>query len=86
MQRPVTAKQLLAIVEDQGYKCALSGVELTPETASLDHIVPMSKGGTHTIENVWIVDRRVNGAKGTMTTEEFISLCRAVVKHNKETE
>jgi 5-methylcytosine-specific restriction endonuclease McrA len=74
-------KQLLELLERQGYRCALTGEELTPSTASLDHCVPVSRGGTHGIDNVQIVTQKVNAAKNTMTNEEFIAVCRAVASH-----
>jgi len=77
----VTAKRLMQLIETQGYRCALSGRPLTPETASIDHIVPVARGGTHDMSNVWIVDHRVNLAKGVMTTEEFVAMCREVVEY-----
>lgn len=77
----VTSKMILKLIEGQSYQCALSGRKLTPETASLDHIVPLSRGGEHSIENLWVVDVQVNAAKGTLTTEEFQALCQEVVEH-----
>ena len=80
-RKTVTAKMILQLIESQEYLCALSGRRLTPETASIDHIVPMSRGGDHDISNLWVVDHHVNSAKGTMTVEEFVSLCRDVTAH-----
>jgi len=86
MARPttVTARQILGLVEKQDYRCAISGRVLTPETASIDHIVPLGRGGEHTLANLWIVDYQVNAAKGTMTTEEFVAMCREVAEHTRE--
>lgn len=74
----LTARQALEMVERQQYCCAISGRPLTPETAALDHIVPVARGGQHTAENVWVVDAQVNAAKGTLTMEEFLAVCRDV--------
>ena len=74
---------LLALIESQGYCCALTGRQLTPETASIDHKVPLGRGGVHAIENIWIVHEDVNRAKGTMTAEEFVALCREVVSYQE---
>jgi hypothetical protein len=74
---------LLGLIENQGYRCAMTGRQLTPETASLDHKVPLSRGGVHAIENIWIVHDDVNRAKGTMTAEEFVALCREVVSYQE---
>lgn len=77
----VTAKALLKLIEAQSHKCALSGVDLTPENASLDHIVPLSAGGLNVMANVQVLDAKVNQAKGTMSQNEFLALCRAVVEY-----
>lgn len=67
------------MIESQAYLCAISGWSLTPETASLDHITPVSRGGElKAIANVQIVHTVINRMKGTMTNEEFISACKAV--------
>ena len=76
----VTAKQLRKLVKQQDYRCHLSGRSLEPETASPDHMVPVSRGGAHTIDNVCIVDRDINRAKGTQTISEFVAMCREVVE------
>ena len=77
----VSPKQILGLIEEQQYRCALSGRELTPETASLDHAIPLSRGGAHDITNVQVLDYQVNSAKGTMTIDEFVTMCRAVAAH-----
>lgn len=77
----VTSKAILNLVERQNFHCAISGRELTPQTASLDHIVPLARGGEHGISNVWVVDHQVNSAKGTMTLEEFVAMCRDVARN-----
>lgn len=74
-----TSRQLRKLIDQQGYKCALTGRTLTPETAFVDHVTPVSSGGSNAIENLQVVHADVNEAKGTMTQEEFIQLCRDVV-------
>lgn len=81
MPATVTARQLQQLLEKQEYRCAISGRQLSPETASLDHIVPLSRGGAHDVSNLWIVDHQVNLAKATLTHDEFLALCREVVRH-----
>ncbi len=77
---------VLELIRSQEYRCALTGLPLTPQTASLDHVVPLSQGGSHAIENCQVVRADVNRAKGTMNNEEFIGVCRAVVSHSQGTE
>ena len=51
----VTTESLLNLREEQNHKCYHCGKELDYETSKavhLDHLVPLSKGGTHTISNV----------------------------------
>jgi hypothetical protein len=35
-----------------------------PTVEELDHVVPFSKGGGHTEDNLWIIPRKANRAKG----------------------
>lgn len=79
------AKELRKLIEKQGYKCALTGVHLTPRTAELDHITPIKKGGSNEIENLQWVSRQVNRAKGSMLQSEFIEMCRLVCENAKDT-
>lgn len=73
---------LVAMVESQQHRCALSGIKIEPDNANLDHKTPLSRGGTDELENLQWLDKEVNRAKGAMTNEEFISLCRRVVAWN----
>lgn len=76
----LTINKAMAILEAQGHKCALTGLPMTPKNASLDHVTPLSRGGEHDASNCqWIFDF-VNTAKGSMTQEEFIEMCRAVAR------
>jgi 5-methylcytosine-specific restriction endonuclease McrA len=77
----VTAANVLRLLEYQHYRCALTGRRLTPGAASLDHIVPVRDGGEHRIENTQALHKDVNRAKSTMSVEEFVRLCREVVRH-----
>jgi 5-methylcytosine-specific restriction endonuclease McrA len=81
--KQVGARSLRAILNAQRFRCALSGRLLAPETASIDHRIPIVRGGGHGSDNVWLVDHVVNSAKGTMTAEEFIALCYEVVRHDR---
>jgi len=72
---------LRAMLSRQNYQCALTGRELTPENCSIDHVVPLCKGGVHSIENAQLVVGEANHAKGNLTEEEFLQLCRDVVAY-----
>lgn len=79
----VTAKELRALLEKQNYRCALTGVELTPETTQLDHRVPLSRGGNSELDNFQWLHSTVNQAKNAATNEEFIAMCERVIAHSK---
>jgi hypothetical protein len=65
----------------QGGRCAVTGVALSPgDGASLDHITPRSRGGTHDPSNLRWVLTAVNTAKSNLTDAEFLALCAAVVR------
>jgi 5-methylcytosine-specific restriction endonuclease McrA len=75
----VSVEGVLRLLEVQQYRCALTGRSLTPQAAALDHIVPVRFGGRHVIENAQVLHKDVNRAKGSLTNEEFIGMCREVV-------
>ena len=75
----VTQVSLKALLQKQCYKCAISGQHLEPSNASLDHVLPISKGGKHEIDNVQWVHQDINRMKGDMTMADFVEMCRMVV-------
>jgi hypothetical protein len=76
----VTTSAVLAMLARQRFRCNLTGRPLTPDTAALDHIVPVRCGGAHVIENTQVLHKDVNRAKNSMTNDEFIALCADVVR------
>jgi hypothetical protein len=75
-----TGAELMSLLKKQEYRCALTGEKLTPNTAQLDHKTPKSKGGDDVLDNLQWLDRTVNKMKGSMTVEEFVSVCKRVVQ------
>jgi 5-methylcytosine-specific restriction endonuclease McrA len=80
--KKITAASLRRLLEKQGFRCNLTGRELTPDTAAADHIKPLSNGGKNEMSNMQILHADVNQAKGTMSQGDFISMCREVASHN----
>ncbi|MCC7408097.1 MAG: hypothetical protein IT442_08495 [Phycisphaeraceae bacterium] len=76
----VSVESVLRLLEAQQYRCALTGRCLTPQSAALDHVVPVRFGGEHLIQNAQVLHKDVNRAKGSLTNEEFIGMCREVVR------
>lgn len=77
-RKKTNAEQLMELLKQQSFRCALSGVEISPDTARLDHIMPVSQGGTDEIDNLQWLHVDANTAKGTMSQEQFILMCRRV--------
>lgn len=66
-------------------KCALTGKPIDlmkPRTYQLDHITPRSRGGENTLDNCQLVLKEANLAKHTLSSEEFVKLCREVVDYH----
>lgn len=76
----IAYENIMLLVKNQNQRCALTGRHLVADSAALDHILPISRGGEHKIENAQVLHKEVNRAKGTMTNEEFIAMCREVVR------
>jgi len=66
----------------QGWRCALSGVVLKAENVSIDHLIPVSKGGTNDFDNLRLLDVGVNLALRHLSDSEFILMCNKVTKFN----
>jgi len=73
--------QVIAKIRENGFRCALSGWEISPECFELDHIVSMNDGGTDDVSNLQAVHPLVNRAKGTMGNQQFIDMCKSVAMY-----
>jgi 5-methylcytosine-specific restriction endonuclease McrA len=63
-------------------RCYLTGEPidlLKPETYSLDHKLPISRGGKSSLENCELLKSEINQSKYNLTPEEFFKLCQRVV-------
>ncbi len=75
----ISALDLWKLCLKQRCRCALTNDKLTAETLSVDHIVPLSHGGTNTINNIQLTTINANLAKHSMPQSEFIALCKKIV-------
>lgn len=72
---------LKQVWDEQQGRCAVTGLALIPgHNASLDHIVPVSKGGVTSRGNLRWVLFEINRAKADMSHDQFVELCAAVVR------
>jgi CRISPR/Cas system Type II protein with McrA/HNH and RuvC-like nuclease domain len=66
--------------------CYLTGDPISiydVKSYEFDHMIPKSRGGSNTLENLGICTRSANRAKQDMTPDEFIALCSKIANHNK---
>lgn len=76
-QNNLTVKDVYEIIRhniaDNGIvSCIYCDKTLDNRNWTLEHIIPLSKGGSHTIRNIAIACRTCNQDKGSMSFEEFI--------------
>lgn len=72
----LTTDEWEEVVKAYNFSCHLCGhkvvLELySPDRLSLDHIVPMSRGGVNSQDNVAPAHRRCNQSRSDMTLDEF---------------
>jgi len=58
---PLTTIEWLQILENAGGCCESCG---SSEDITIDHIIPVSKGGKHTAKNIQVLCRKCNSSKG----------------------
>lgn len=80
-ENTITAMDLWKIAKKQKLICPLTGDRLTTESVSVDHIIPRSKGGKNTLDNIRLVSYWANIAKNGLTDQEFLELCKKVVSY-----
>jgi hypothetical protein len=61
------------IFERDGYVCQYCSKQLTRFTTTLDHIVPVSQGGTNSFENVTTACRECNSRKTGKSLGDFLA-------------
>lgn len=74
-------------LEDQKFTCFYTGIEIFPEiNASLDHIIPKSKGGTNDLNNLVWCDRKINSFKNDNDYESLIKICSLILENHQQRE
>lgn len=66
-------------------KCYLTGEEIDisdTRSYNFDHIIPRSKGGENTLDNLGICIKEANTAKCDMTPDQLFNLCKKILEHN----
>lgn len=66
-------------------KCYLTGEDinlLEVNTYAFDHVIPVSRGGENTLENLKICKTIANKSKTDLLFDEYLLLCKNVLEHN----
>ena len=83
---PFTYEELIKKLEDNPY-CYLTGKKINLEDYSsyqLDHIIPKSRGGLNTLDNLGLLSTKANKLKNNLLLEELIMLCEEILTHNNQ--
>lgn len=65
-RRFFTDEERKKILKQSYGKCACCGKKLTPETMTVEHIIPLSRGGTNNPQNLTALCKDCNKMKGNM--------------------
>jgi diadenosine tetraphosphate (Ap4A) HIT family hydrolase len=71
---PVGGSFRFEILAASGQKCALCGISAEDRPLDVDHIVPRSKGGKSTADNLQVLCSKCNRSKGNRDDRDFRSL------------
>ena len=64
------------IIERDGYYCVYCDEDLRDAEIHMDHVIPESKGGPTSYDNLQVTCRKCNLAKGVLTESEFMNRLR----------
>ncbi|MCB1175841.1 MAG: hypothetical protein KDK39_19860 [Leptospiraceae bacterium] len=74
------AQHFYELLENQAYRCALTGRELTPENTTAEHIIPLRTHGEHRYDNIYLVDEQVSKIKRYLTDEDVVELAAEIIE------
>jgi hypothetical protein len=81
-------KELRSLARKQNFRCAYTGETIAPgSTMSVDHVIPKSHErypGDNNIDNLCWTTWTLNRCKSNLTSEELLSLCRAIVSYSAD--
>ena len=67
----INKEQWLEMMQFFDFKCAYSDISLNKNNRSIDHIIPIVKGGEHEIWNMAPMDRNLNSSKQDKDMMEY---------------
>lgn len=60
-----------SVIERDGPRCVYCGVDLESNEIQLDHIIPESKGGATSYQNLQVTCKKCNTEKGILSESAF---------------
>ncbi len=69
------------VIERDGYYCVYCDDNLTNSEIHLDHVIPESRGGKTTYDNLQVTCRKCNLEKGTLNEQDFMNKLRRRAKN-----
>jgi len=64
------------VLERDGYYCVYCDEDLRDAEIHMDHVIPESKGGPTSYDNLQVTCRKCNLAKGVLSESEFTNRLR----------
>lgn len=74
------AMDFYELLEEQEYRCPLTGRELTPGNTTAEHIVPLRQRGEHCRANIYLVVKTVAKIKRYVAEEELVQLAADIIR------
>jgi hypothetical protein len=77
--------RICELTEEDSPKCYLTGRTINLQDTkswNFDHITPKAQGGTGNLDNMGIACKDANQAKGSLTVEETLHLCKEILEHH----
>jgi hypothetical protein len=87
-KKAIPLDYIRGLVVAQHARCAITGFPLNPKEVNADHIIPLSREELNPSarrDNIWLVHKKINAMKGTMTYDEFVAACQSVLEHHEMT-
>ena len=86
--KAISRGEIRALLSKQNGRCALTGVKIRPSDVSLDHVIPISRTEFSKKKGYgkgWLVSKKANALKGSLTLEELYKIISLILKNKKKT-